>query len=83
MPLFNHRNKAGSGQGKKINLPSQNLFDHDTPAPSTTSPAIKAEATKMSGMTPAQRQAHLAANPKVDKSKPDARLEEMNRKTFF
>ena len=86
MPLFNNRNKAGTGQGKLVSISSNSLFDHDTPAHTTTpsaSPAVKAEAAKMSGMTPEQRKAHLAANPKVDKSKPDARLEEMNRKTFF
>jgi hypothetical protein len=86
MPLFNHRNKAGTGQGKVVKLPSNNLFDYDTPAHTTApaaSPAVKAEAAKMLAMTPEQRKAHLAANPRPDKSKPDERLAEMNRQTFF
>jgi len=83
MPFFRQRHKSGS---PVVHLPSGNLFEHDTPQNTTTpaaSPAVKAEAAKMSEMTPEQRKAHLAANPKSDKSKPDERLAEMNRQTFF
>ena len=83
MPFFRQRHVAGS---PVVKLPSSNLFDHDTPQNTTTpaaNPVVKAEAAKMSAMTPEQRKAHLSANPKSDKSKPDERLIEMNRQTFF
>jgi len=83
MPFFRQRHVTGS---PVVKLPSNNLFDHDTPENTTTpeaSPAVKAEAAKMLKMTPEQRKEHLAANPKSDKSKTDERLTEMNRQTFF
>jgi hypothetical protein len=80
MPFFRQRHVSGS---PVVKLP-KNLFDFDTPKHTThtTNDAVKSEATKMLAMTPEQRKAHLTANPKIGDG-PDARLEEMNRRTLF